>query len=403
MGYGENVSLAHIIDELAAETDRISEETYHHVWGHSGYDESHLQQDQISRWATVFGKAELAALTTDGPIETEAIEAAREIGASRAIQGVPAEGVMLSWMTAERVWIEHLVAYADRLTADELSTAVRRISNVMGEISRHAIEEYRRTQAEVTVHYDQLTTDLVSQLVGGWLSDPDEVERRAQALGSNASQPHTAVALALPTTDPALRLRLERHLLASIASATDGRILVGHADGQHLLLCPLPDANPAPLHVRLHSTIGDPRRPGPASVLLGTTTSTAGLAGIAAVCKRARLAGEVGLRLGWSDKVVSFEDVAPEVLLLSAGDQVTSVLADLLTPLRDRPELLDTLRAYLRNGLSARATARELYLHPNTVPQRLNTIERLLGRNLNDVTGLLDVLLAIRSVDLGEE
>lgn len=400
--YRRNVSLTHIIQEIASETDRISEEIYHHVWGTSGYDESHLQQDQISRWADVFGRAELAALTTDDPIEADALEAAREIGASRAIQGVPAEAVMLSWMTAERIWIEHLVAYADRLTVEELGSAVRRISKVMGEISRHAIEEYRRTQAEVTVHYDQLTTDLVTQLVGGWLSDPDEVERRARALGSHASQAHTAVAMVFPGTDPAVRLRLERYLLASMSSGTDGRILVGHADGQYLLLCPLPDTDPTQLHALLRTAINAPGRPGPGTVLLGTTTNTSGLAGISEVCRRARLAGEVGVRLGWSDRVVRFEDVAPEVLLLSAGDQVTDVLTELLSPIRDRPELLDTLRAYLQNGLSARAAARDLYVHQNTVPQRLNTIERLLDRDLGDVTGLLDILLAIRNIDLNK-
>ncbi|MGW3954902.1 PucR family transcriptional regulator [Streptomyces sp. NPDC004752] len=392
------MSFAQVVKELVSVADRASEETYDRVWGTVGYDEAHLQRDEISRWAAVFRRAEFAALTADGPVEAAALEAAREIGANRALQGVPIESVMHSWMTGERIWVERLVAYADRLAPEELSSAIQRISKVMGEISRHAIEEYRRTQAEVTVHYDQLATDLVAQLVGGRLSEPDDVERRARAVGSRAFQTHTAVVMTVPTTDPAVHLRLERHLLAAISGATDGRILVGRVDDQQLLLCPLPDTDPAALHARLHAAIDDPHRPG--SVLLGTTTSTDALAGITAVCRRARLATEVGIRLGWSDRVVRFEDVAPEVLLLRGGDEVTDVLTDLLAPIRDRPELLATLRAYLRNGLSARAAARELYVHQNTVPQRLRTIERLLNRDLGDVNGLLDVLLAVRAMDL---
>ena len=50
--------------------------------------------------------------------------------------------------------------------------------------------------------------------------------------------------------------------------------------------------------------------------------------------------------------------------------------------------------------MSARAAARSLYVHQNTVPQRLRTIRRLLGRDLTDVVGMLDVILALRLTDL---
>jgi DNA-binding PucR family transcriptional regulator len=89
------------------------------------------------------------------------------------------------------------------------------------------------------------------------------------------------------------------------------------------------------------------------------------------------------------------------VLLLRNPD-IAALLAARLRPLRDRPDLLQTLRVYLKCGMSARAAARALFVHQNTVPYRLRTIERLLGRNLDDVTALSDVILALRGLELEE-
>ncbi|TDE44130.1 PucR family transcriptional regulator [Nonomuraea mesophila] len=86
--------------------------------------------------------------------------------------------------------------------------------------------------------------------------------------------------------------------------------------------------------------------------------------------------------------------------MLARSPDTTAALAATLDPLLARPELLTTLREYLRHGMSARATARALYVHPNTVPYRLRTIEQLLGRSLSDVTGLTDVLIALHHLDM---
>jgi len=64
------------------------------------------------------------------------------------------------------------------------------------------------------------------------------------------------------------------------------------------------------------------------------------------------------------------------------------------------PELLQTLTAYLANGLSARATVRSLFVHPNTVPYRLKQLQRLLGNALTDVTAMTDLILALRAREL---
>ncbi|MFC8529301.1 PucR family transcriptional regulator [Nocardia sp. NPDC057227] len=60
-------------------------------------------------------------------------------------------------------------------------------------------------------------------------------------------------------------------------------------------------------------------------------------------------------------------------------------LAAMLDPLDAHPELLQTLRVHFRNESNRKRTARELYVHPNTVDYRLRRIARLTGHD--PVTG----------------
>jgi DNA-binding PucR family transcriptional regulator len=60
-----------------------------------------------------------------------------------------------------------------------------------------------------------------------------------------------------------------------------------------------------------------------------------------------------------------------------------------------RTQLLDTLERYLRDRRSIATTARALYVHPNTLRQRLNRIEELSGLDLAN-EDLLSLELAVK-------
>jgi DNA-binding PucR family transcriptional regulator len=62
---------------------------------------------------------------------------------------------------------------------------------------------------------------------------------------------------------------------------------------------------------------------------------------------------------------------------------------------RRRTALLDTLERYLAERRSVIESARELFIHPNTLRQRLGRIEELTGLNL-DEDDLLSLELAIK-------
>lgn len=148
------------------------------------------------------------------------------------------------------------------------------------------------------------------------------------------------------------------------------------------------------LESRLRAAVTSAQLAVPILVGIGSTITPLPYSG--AACREARDALDVGRRLGWADRIICFRDVAVEILLIRNPD-VAAALRGKIAPIVGRPELLQTLAAYLANGLSARATARSLYVHPNTVPYRINQLRRLLDNPLTDVTVMADVILALRA------
>ncbi|MFT3797388.1 helix-turn-helix domain-containing protein [Microbacterium sp.] len=81
------------------------------------------------------------------------------------------------------------------------------------------------------------------------------------------------------------------------------------------------------------------------------------------------------------------------------------IAADVLEPLQrhdagHRTELVSTLRAYLDCDGSATLCGARLHVHPNTVKQRIDRIERLLGSSLRDYRTISRVALALSWNDL---
>jgi DNA-binding PucR family transcriptional regulator len=66
-----------------------------------------------------------------------------------------------------------------------------------------------------------------------------------------------------------------------------------------------------------------------------------------------------------------------------------------------RTALLDTLEEYLAQRRSVAGTARTLFIHPNTLRQRLGRIERVTGLRL-DEEDLLALELAVKLVRLND-
>ncbi|WP_353987931.1 PucR family transcriptional regulator [Ruicaihuangia caeni] len=93
------------------------------------------------------------------------------------------------------------------------------------------------------------------------------------------------------------------------------------------------------------------------------------------------------------------DDLLPERAL--AGDPIarSALVGRIYRPLKNHStELLTTLWCYLDNGRSLEATARELFVHPNTVRYRLKRISEVIGW---DATGSREALILQTALVLG--
>ncbi|MFE3445593.1 PucR family transcriptional regulator [Nocardia sp. NPDC059180] len=85
---------------------------------------------------------------------------------------------------------------------------------------------------------------------------------------------------------------------------------------------------------------------------------------------------------------------------LTRGGPATRRIATILEPLDDHPELFATMRAYLRNDMNRQLTARQLYVHPNTVDYRLRRIAQLTTVDLATSAGISQAAIALLARDL---
>jgi hypothetical protein len=101
---------------------------------------------------------------------------------------------------------------------------------------------------------------------------------------------------------------------------------------------------------------------------------------------RAALAG-LRVAPAWPDapRPVSSEELLPERALDGDADAVRVLVSHAYQPLlAGGAALLDTLTAYLEQGSSLEATARMLFVHPNTVRYRLRRVTELTGYTPSD-------------------
>lgn len=115
---------------------------------------------------------------------------------------------------------------------------------------------------------------------------------------------------------------------------------------------------------------------------------------------RAALAG-FAVAKGWRNcpRPVHADDLLPERAF--AGDPLarSTLVNRIYRPLQAHsPELLNTLWSYLDNGRSLEATARELFVHPNTVRYRLKRVTDVIGW---DATGAREALILQAALIVG--
>jgi hypothetical protein len=133
---------------------------------------------------------------------------------------------------------------------------------------------------------------------------------------------------------------------------------------------------------------------GPGPVVFGPLTPDLGHAHVSAQAAAAGYAATVA----WphAPRPVSSDDLLPERALGGDEGARQQLVDEVYRPLHEaKGTLIETLDAYFGHGGSIEATARSLFVHPNTVRYRLRQTAELTGMTPNDARHAYAIRLAI--------
>ncbi len=143
---------------------------------------------------------------------------------------------------------------------------------------------------------------------------------------------------------------------------------------------------------------------GSGPLAVGLSNVCQGAASFARGFEEAAAAAQTGSLLKGAAGVFTYEALGPYRYLLSGQDSVRDRYQSQIQRLveydqRRDAELLKTLEAHLEHQGNMVRTARVLYMHPNTLRQRLARIERVAGLDL-DHEDWLSLAMAVKAVKL---
>lgn len=250
---------------------------------------------------------------------------------------------------------------------------------------------------------------LLEEIVSGDPIRSDEIVEQTAALGWNLGRTRAAVVGEISERESGAKLLVagqpleERVLQTARAALGEDAIAWGRRTGFAVLVVAEKKGETLEAARRLHAEL-ERAVPG-ATVSIGVGRVAPEMGALPTSYLEATQALTVGRDLEGPGCVVSFDELGLFRLLhpLAAGADLERYCADLLGPLvtydRERNgELVKTLESYLQNGSNAAATARELFIHYNTLRYRLAKIDKLTeGLERNAIARLsLEVALAAR-------
>jgi sugar diacid utilization regulator len=291
-------------------------------------------------------------------------------------------------------WITPIVAGAEQLGALLLAR-----DEPLADPDLRALERAAQVTALLLLNQRSLAEaehrirgELLDDLLTGAGRDPDGVHRRAALLGADLTRPH-AVVVARPAA-------ADRRRVAAAEAAALARERAGLA-GEHgrglVLLLPDPDPEAAAALVsrRLAAAAGP--------VTVDAAGPAAGVEGLAAAHAEASRCLRVLFALGREGQWASPRQLGVYGLLLGqAGrDELEGLVARTLGPVlaydaARGTDLLGTLEAYFAAGGALARTAADLYIHVNTLYQRLDRLSGLLGPGWRDSDQALELQLALK-------
>lgn len=231
-------------------------------------------------------------------------------------------------------------------------------------------------------------------------SSTEEVVTLARRLGCDIDVPHVLLHILPWTPRPTQRPRRTRggslrsgggwsdlagQVEARLAARFAG-LLVDRLDRSFLALVPLGPLAPDEAVASIREMDwGAPDSGGALSV--GVSSPCSGVTAYARGFEEAASAAEVGALIRGGPGVTTYDELGPYRYVLNSEEGVRDRYRERLEPVveydrRRGTQLLDTLEGYLDHRGNVVVTSRALFIHPNTLRQRLGRIERVSGVDL---------------------
>jgi len=242
-------------------------------------------------------------------------------------------------------------------------------------VSDALVEEFGTERERMLRSAEQLRLDTVRAILGGGPIDTEAASRR---LGYELRRHHVAMRVSSGAREVE---GLERAVGEAVAALAGGEpLIIASGAARFDVWCGSFDP-PA--------TAGLERYEPPPGVIVAFGKPGQGLAGFSRSHREAKQAARIGaLRGDAGPAVTSYARV--ELVSLLAGDlpRARSFVASQLGPLSATDETAERLRetvlAFLLSGGSPTRVAEKLFVHKNTVAERIKRAEELLGRDVNE-------------------
>lgn len=307
----------------------------------------------------------------------------------QAERGIPLDSMLRSYRLAGlAVWqtLEELDGAGSALLAVAGS-----LWQVIDEVSAEfaTCYHYHRTELELVRMAEQRRRAMVDELLHGRGRDAAFLEEAALKLDLPVDSRYLVFAVEpTPSGRPGVEMPAETLLAGGFRSIwqVSGEVLVG--------LVALEKSSQEAVLRRLRPAIRGRGGVGPVVTGLGRVDDGYQLAMIAMSTLPAEASG-----------VAVLEEHLPEALLVRSPELADMLVRELLGPVLDLPgkegrHLLTTLAVWIDTNCSVAHTANRLYCHRNTVLNRLNRLEVLLGRPLKGRATFVAVSLALTAWEL---
>lgn len=309
--------------------------------------------------------------------------------ARRAGEGVPLEAALSAYHLAIEVcW---------RAAAEEAGPAD---AGDLHELGLHLLGHLRSVVPAVTLAHVQEQQQLhgerreARQALLTALLTGDAARGLATRAGVALAPEYTVVALRLggAAPDPGDVRPLLRALEAALNAHAQSHVLAAFDENGGTLLLPgTPDPGLGDLVALLGKAA---ERPATAA-----HATAAAPEDVPAAADEAREVAALVVRLRRPPGLYRIEDVLLEYQLSRPGIGLAK-LAARLDGIRDRPDLMETLRAVAVHGSNRRQAALDLYIHRNTLDYRLRRIAALTGLDPADPDGSRLLAAALTALDL---